>query len=587
MRTLTTTSVLILALAWGIDIRDGTHRFDVVSAWSPPPGRIPSRQTVIRKPPEGLIFDRPRNDWDDDFMVEHFAFERRKRNFELDAVSTTQSHAASAGFVEPEFVKLQGDHNDADSFPRSTEPLWKLSFPKRTDEERVEQAYREWCQYYDKTPNPIRQKIFTSNFFAVKEYHERTGRPLILNEFADLTEAEYLQQKAQASVSSVSPNKDRIQRAYREWCEYYGKIQDEKRFVVFAANFAAVDKYHKQTKKPLVLNEFADMTEEEYQRHLSASTHFVTSADQKIPYEEEMTALGTNIFVNAHSISGISDSINQDPHSFAYTRDQVDPITYSLPAERPFGSSGPSRAVQPPTGETSLAKMNEVVSRLQSTVSALTSVISNSLASEPPQPQPYQVSAPPLPPPIEAQQKPLDELVMDLLHQHDSTLEQLEESVEGLRDVQGQSSDLIKMISQNQMQMAEMMSVIQKEVSTMQAELRKSRQESLGLRTRVSELEQKLSDYETRLPQKQQEVEVTTSTALSAMNRSTIAGSTSRLSPKPVLKPPLQNMRTELKPNPIGVMFRPVGFSIGSDSEDPPKLIVDPLDDKITIRPIP
>jgi hypothetical protein len=563
------TTVLMLFWGWGIDIRDGTHRFDAVSAWSPPLGRIPSRQTDIRKPPEGLIFDRQRNDFEDDFMVEHFASERRKRSFSLDAVSTTHSHAGSTGFLEAELVKLQGDHTDSNSFPRSDESLWTLSFPKRTVEERVEQAYREWCQYYDKIPNPERQKTFTTNFFAVKEYHERTGRPLILNELADLTEAEYLQQQSPVSGPSVSPSKDRIQRAYREWCEYYGKVQDEKRFVVFAANFVAVDKYHKQTMKPLVLNEFADMTEEEYQRHLSASSHFVTSSDQKVPYEEEMNDIGTNIIVNAHSINGINKSNNQDPHGFAYSRDQVDPITYPLSTQTPLGPSVPNPVLQPPVGETSLATMKEVVSRLQSTVSALTAVISDSLASGIPPTQQNPVSAPP-PPPMEPQPQPLDELVMDVLQQHDTNLGQLEDSVEGLRDVQGQSSDLIQMISQNQMQMAEMMSVLQKEVSNVQAELRKSRQDSLELRNRVSELEQKLCDFEARLLQEQQSHVKLVTSAFTTAHRS-----------------PLQNKRMELKPNPVGVMFRPAGLSIGSDSEDPPKLNVDPLDDKITIRPIP
>merc|ERR1712224_762734 len=69
---------------------------------------------------------------------------------------------------------------------------------------------------------------------------------------------------------------DRIRRAYLEWCEYYEKSYDEKRLNVFASNFLAVEKYHKQTEKSLVLNEFADMTESEYVQYLTTDAHFAS-----------------------------------------------------------------------------------------------------------------------------------------------------------------------------------------------------------------------------------------------------------------------------------------------------------------------
>jgi len=59
---------------------------------------------------------------------------------------------------------------------------------------------------------------------------------------------------------------DRIQEAYRDWCEYYGKSYDVIRLRIFAANFLAVEKYHRETGVSLILNELADMTADEYQQ---------------------------------------------------------------------------------------------------------------------------------------------------------------------------------------------------------------------------------------------------------------------------------------------------------------------------------
>lgn len=58
---------------------------------------------------------------------------------------------------------------------------------------------------------------------------------------------------------------ERIRAAYRDWCQYYGKAYNEGRLRIFAANFLAVEKYHRETGVSLILNELADMTSEEYQ----------------------------------------------------------------------------------------------------------------------------------------------------------------------------------------------------------------------------------------------------------------------------------------------------------------------------------
>jgi hypothetical protein len=58
---------------------------------------------------------------------------------------------------------------------------------------------------------------------------------------------------------------ERIRAAYRDWCQYYDKPYNEGRLQIFATNFLAVEKYHRETGVSLILNELADMTSEEYQ----------------------------------------------------------------------------------------------------------------------------------------------------------------------------------------------------------------------------------------------------------------------------------------------------------------------------------
>lgn len=57
---------------------------------------------------------------------------------------------------------------------------------------------------------------------------------------------------------------ERIESAYRDWCQYYGKEASEDRLRIFATNFLAVEKYHRETGVSLILNELADMTSDEF-----------------------------------------------------------------------------------------------------------------------------------------------------------------------------------------------------------------------------------------------------------------------------------------------------------------------------------
>jgi hypothetical protein len=74
------------------------------------------------------------------------------------------------------------------------------------------------------------------------------------------------QQQQQQQQQQGSEFPERIRAAYRDWCQYYGKPYNEDRLRIFAANFLAVEKYHRETGVSLILNELADMTSEEYQQ---------------------------------------------------------------------------------------------------------------------------------------------------------------------------------------------------------------------------------------------------------------------------------------------------------------------------------
>lgn len=133
--------------------------------------------------------------------------------------------------------------------------------------DRIRNAYHEWCLAYDKLPDLSRFEMFLTNFRLCQKYHDDTGMPLMLNEYADLSQEEYDALSSTGTIrilEPVSKIEDKIRTAYTQWCTFYGKPFDEERFTIFASNFLVVEKYHTETGHPLALNEFADLTEEEY-----------------------------------------------------------------------------------------------------------------------------------------------------------------------------------------------------------------------------------------------------------------------------------------------------------------------------------
>lgn len=58
----------------------------------------------------------------------------------------------------------------------------------------------------------------------------------------------------------------RVRSAYLDWCKEYGKTADESRFPTFSSNFLAMEEYAQENGREMVLNKYADCTEEEYRQ---------------------------------------------------------------------------------------------------------------------------------------------------------------------------------------------------------------------------------------------------------------------------------------------------------------------------------
>ncbi len=113
--------------------------------------------------------------------------------------------------------------------------------------------------------------------------------PLTLNEFGDLSSDEYsnLQNGQSSNIGYQNPNngyqnpqsnngykdpqsnnaseQDRIRRIYQEWCVINQKVYDEARLPIFTINLQVVENFYKETGKKAELNEYADLSPEEYQ----------------------------------------------------------------------------------------------------------------------------------------------------------------------------------------------------------------------------------------------------------------------------------------------------------------------------------
>jgi hypothetical protein len=249
----------------------------------------------------------------------------------------------------------------------------------------------------------------------------------------------WVQPQPEYSENETFVVEDRIREVYREWCQYYGRPYDEKYLKTFASNFIAVEQYHRQTKQSLVLNQFADMTERDYQQYLAMDSN-ADRMQQPPNIEPPIPQSQTQQVRNSNDISNFDSS--------------------------------------------EATSMNDVLSALQSTVSSLSTMAQMLSAG----------TSSSIPPSTERDQ-PLDSLVIDVLEKQDVSIAQLEDSVEGLREIQVQSSDLIQLVSQNQIQMTEMMEAVQSEVDSLRSDQERTENKNSELTERIDELETTIAEY--------------------------------------------------------------------------------------------
>ncbi|KAL3914589.1 MAG: hypothetical protein SGARI_000044 [Bacillariaceae sp.] len=80
-------------------------------------------------------------------------------------------------------------------------------------EARVRSAYLEWCKEYGKEKDEARFPQFYDNFLEMEEYAKDSGKEMVLNEFADFTEAEYAAMTAQKDDADNSAAKAELDAA--------------------------------------------------------------------------------------------------------------------------------------------------------------------------------------------------------------------------------------------------------------------------------------------------------------------------------------------------------------------------------------
>lgn len=173
------------------------------------------------------------------------------------------------------------------------------------DEEHILKAYEKWRNEYAKGDFDYTRyenfranyvKLMTSNaveLTVARDMGLPDPAPLSLNEYGDFSSEEfdnlqngqhvphsssellypdpdpnneygYPQTTGSSEYDSVD-DKDRIRQIYKEWCIVHDKTYNEARLETFAMNLQVVENYHRDTGKNAELNQYADISRNEYQ----------------------------------------------------------------------------------------------------------------------------------------------------------------------------------------------------------------------------------------------------------------------------------------------------------------------------------
>jgi hypothetical protein len=132
--------------------------------------------------------------------------------------------------------------------------------------------------------------VFLCLPLTIKKLADKLG----LESIEDLEDAIDAMQGIAADGSELEtenlPREARVRSAYLEWCKEGGKTADESRFPQFSSNYLAMEEFSSKAGKEMVLNEYADCTEEEYASFSSKPKAEKKAAPAKAEKKEEPKA---------------------------------------------------------------------------------------------------------------------------------------------------------------------------------------------------------------------------------------------------------------------------------------------------------
>jgi len=102
---------------------------------------------------------------------------------------------------------------------------------------------------------------------ALAEEEEKLAKQLGMNSIEELEDAIDAMEGYDTDGGAIDTSdvrEARVRSAYMDWCKEYGKTVDETRFPTFSSNFLAMEEYSRENGREMVLNKYADCTEEEY-----------------------------------------------------------------------------------------------------------------------------------------------------------------------------------------------------------------------------------------------------------------------------------------------------------------------------------
>ena len=91
-----------------------------------------------------------------------------------------------------------------------------------------------------------------------------------------------------SALDSLTLKSDKIRTAYQEWCNSFKKEPNDFRFEIFSTNYKAAKKFHEEHGTPLMLNEFSDLTEVEYNSTSNEFIDDISSANDSSVVEERI-----------------------------------------------------------------------------------------------------------------------------------------------------------------------------------------------------------------------------------------------------------------------------------------------------------